>query len=369
MDENLDELTRQLEMLNDLPSEDELMNSLGGQVQPVQPIVNQQPIQQAVPQPVQMPVYTPENPTNMGVVTNTVVPTAQPIQQVIQQQINEQAQAQVVQPTTTQSIVNPQPVQQVIQQPVQQVVQQPVQTAPVDLSIFDKENDEPVFVNIGEAVQENKMPFVDLKPGEATRIMLFTKEMLTVHTHFIKDLGFIRCLSRRDDRGYVVDKAPCCMFKDDEDKEIYAKIKRILPVIEYPVSKDGKSLLANGVPQLKFMVITLADLKSLNAILLDEDKARAAMGFDFFVTIDKDDRFKTKVFSSTFNTMRGQWANEINSIIQNFNRESLVQARDEKFRKVPVEKIQQALQREEAAKQVANQFANNQTPMFGSAIQ
>lgn len=267
MSENLDELTRQLEMLNDLPTEDEVMQSLGGlnttPVQPVQQMTSQvvgvvtnnvmpNTIQQVPMQPQPVGVYT----SNTGSV---------PVQQVVQEQVNTQAAAQVVQPTTS--------------VPVNTIQQNVTQTPKADLSIFDKEDDEPVFVNIGEVVQENQIPFVDLKPGEATRIMLFTKAMLTVHTHYIQDIGSIRCLSKRDERGYVIDKAPCCMFKDDEGKEIYAKTKRILPVIEYPVSKDGKSLLANGKPQLKFMVITMADIKSLNAILLDEEKAQAAMRF------------------------------------------------------------------------------------------
>ena len=286
MEENLDELTRQLEMLNDLPTEDEIMSSLGTTIQPTT-------------QPVGVP-QTPENPLNTGVVTNSVVqpntihqiPTqvqpvgvtsvatgTQPIQPIVQEQVNQQAQVQVVQQTTT--VPFQQPVQTMSSQyagQVQSVPSQIVEQTPkADLSLFDNDDEEPVFVNIGEDVQENKIPFVDLKPGEATRIMLFTKAMLPVHTHYIQGIGSIRCLSKRDERGYVVDKAPCCMFQDDEGKEIYAKTRRILPVIEYPVSKDGKSLIANGKPQLKFMVISLNDMKSLNAILLDEEKAKAAM--------------------------------------------------------------------------------------------
>ena len=246
-----------------------------------------------------------------------------------------------------------------------QVTPQPV----TNLSLFDNDDEEPVFVNIGEVVQESKVPFVDLKPGEATRVMLFTKAMLTVYTHYIQGIGSIRCLSKRDERGYVVDKAPCCMFEDDEGNEIYAKIRRILPVIEYPVSKDGKSLIANGKPQLKFMVISLADIKSLNAILLDEEKAQAAMGFDFLVTIDKDDRFKTKVFSSTFNTIRNQWPNEIQEEIKKCTKELMLEARDEKFRKVPAERIHQALLKERADKAyIESQVNTQQSNMFGSVL-
>ena len=212
--EDLDELTRQLDMLNDLPTEDELMKSLGNTTQPV-----------GVPQ-------TPENPTNVGVVTNSVEPQQIPtsgfaqvlpntvqqvpmqpqpqgvittttgtIPQVMQEQVNAQAQAQAVVQTTT---VNPQPVQQ-SQIMTSQVTPQPV----TNLSLFDNDDEEPVFVNIGEVVQEIKVPFVDLKPGEATRVMLFTKAMLTVYTHYIQGIGSIRCLSKRDERGYVVDKDPC----------------------------------------------------------------------------------------------------------------------------------------------------------------
>lgn len=369
MDENgnLDELSRQLEMLEDLPTEDILADALGVQNTPVQQV---QP-QVGVPQ-------TPENPLNQGVVTNNIIPnTVQqvpmqpqpqgvtttttgtvPVQQVVQEQANQQAQAQVVQPSTTQIPTVG------LSQPVQQMTSQVS-----DLSIFDNDDDEPVFVNIGEVVQESKVPFVDLKPGETTRIMIFTKQMLTVHTHFIKDIGSIRCLSKRDERGYVVDKAPCCMFKDDEGKEMYAKIRRILPVIEYPVSKDGKSFIANAKPQLKFMVISLNDMKSLDAILSNEENAKAAMGFDFLVTIDKDDRWKTKVFSSTFNTIRGQFAEDIKAEISKCTKELMLEARDEKFRKVPAEKIQQALIKSQTTDAMAANMMNQQTPTLDSLLQ
>lgn len=353
--EDLDELTRQLDMLNDLPTEDEIMSSLGNTV--TQPTISQPTVQQVgVPQ-------TPENPLNLGVVTNSVV---QPIQSIMQEQVNQQAQAQVVQPTQTNGFTQP-----IVptQQPTTFTNTTALNQAPkTDLSLFDNDDEEPVFVNIGEAVQESKVPFVDLKPGEATRVMLFTKAMLTVHTHYINGIGSIRCLSKRDERGYVIDKAPCCMFEDEEGNEIYAKIRRILPVIEYPVSKDGKSLIANGKPQLKFMVISLNDIKSLNAILLDEEKAQAAMGFDFLVTIDKDDRFKTKVFSSTFNTIRAQWPNEIQEEIKKCTKDLMLEARDEKFRKVPAERIYQALQKEKADKAFIEAQAAPQPQMFGSVI-
>lgn len=355
MDENtnLDELSRQLEMLEDLPTEDVLAEALGVQ-------------QVGVPQ-------TPENPTNAGVVTNNIMPNTMqqvPMQPqperittttigtipVQQAQANQQAKAQVVQQTTT--------VPNTVQQMTSQVI-----TPVENLSIFDNEDDEPVFVNIGEVVQESKVPFVDLKPGETTRIMIFTKQMLTVHTHYIKDIGSIRCLSKRDERGYVVDKAPCCMFKDDEGKEMYAKIRRILPVIEYPVSKDGKSFIANAKPQLKFMVISLNDMKSLDAILSNEENAKAAMGFDFLVTIDKDDRWKTKVFSSTFNTIRGQFAEDIKAEISKCTKELMLEARDEKFRKVPAEKIQQALIKSQTTNAMAANMMNQQTPTLDSLLQ
>lgn len=97
-------------------------------------------------------------------------------------------------------------------------------------------------------------------------------------------------------------------------------------------------------------------------------KLKQLCGFDFLVTIDKDDRFKTKVFSSTFNTIRTQWPNEINEEVQKFNKDLIIQARDEKFRKVPVERIQQALEKEEKAKQFAEAQNQPQALIYGSTL-
>ena len=87
--EDLDELTRQLDMLNDLPTEDELMKSLGNTTQSV-----------GVPQ-------TPENPINAGVVTNNIEPQQMPTSGFAQvlpntvQQVPMQPQPQGVITTTT----------------------------------------------------------------------------------------------------------------------------------------------------------------------------------------------------------------------------------------------------------------------------
>lgn len=97
-------------------------------------------------------------------------------------------------------------------------------------------------------------------------------------------------------------------------------------------------------------------------------KQKQQCGFDFFVTIDKDDRFKTKVFSSTFNTIRSQWINEIQEETKKCTKELMIEARDEKFRKVPAERIQQALLKDQADKAFIEAQAAPQPTMFGSPI-
>lgn len=353
MPNDLDELERQMAMLEDIPTSEVVSTPVQNtvpQAQPIianvtaQPIVNTIEPQAVMQNTVPMP-QTPENPTNTGIVTNSVAQT-------IQAQVNNQVAAQVVQPSVT-SFTQP-------------IAQAPIANpqAQQNLDIFDNE-EAPVFVNISEAVDENKMPFVELKPGEATRIMLFTQRTIQVYTHYIEGLGYIRCLSKRDATGRVNMKAPCCEFKDEEGKDKYATCREILPVIEYPVGKDGKSLLANKNPELKFMLITKADRKSLNAIMGDEERTAQAMSMDFSVTIDASDRFKTKVFSSTFNTIRNQYADAINAEIAKFNDDMLLKARDERYRKVPVQAIQAELEKSRASETLVNQMMNQQIPTLG----
>ena len=316
--------------------------------------------------------YTPENPTNLGVVTNAVTPNAinqvptQPIPetavttttapaQSVQQAMQEQANANVMAQTVVQSTT-------AIPQ-----VNSTVKSAQ-DFSIFDKD-DEPVFATLGQDTTDERLPFINLKAGEATRIMIFTLDMITVFTHFVDGLGYFRCKSKRDN-GFITLKCPCCEFTTDDGKPIYAKERKILPVIEYPVSKDGKSLLAGKQPQLKFIVLSKRDMQSLNTILSpeviqDQAKLQQILGMDFSVKIEEGDTYKTKLIASTFDTIRGQFTN-IQEEVSKYNRELLVQARDERFRDVPVESMQAALDKERADRLAAQQLASTPVPTSAS---
>ena len=327
---------------------------------------------------------TPENPTNAGIVTNSTVvepntihqvamPTQQevstntiganPVAQVLQEKANNEAAAQVVHTSTTVPIQPIQPVQP-IQQPANPVATPIVSTPAQDFSIFDKD-DEPVFATLGQDTSDDRLPFINLKAGEATRIMIFTLDMITVFTHFVEGLGYFRCKSKRDN-GFITLKCPCCEFTTDDGKPIYAKERKILPVIEYPVSKDGKSLLAGKQPQLKFIVLSKRDMQSLNTILSpevvqDQAKLQQILGMDFSVKIEEGDTYKTKLIASTFDTIRGQFAN-IQEEVNKYNRDLLIQARDERFRDVPVESMQAALDKERADRLAAQQFATTPIP-------
>lgn len=302
--------------------------------------------------PVVEPAQVASAPFDGGVVMNQPVA---PVQEVAQQQANNFAAAQVVQPTTTvptHTMSNAAP------------VSAPVAPAPVqDFSIFDKD-ESPVFVKLGEDTSSDRLPFINLKAGESTRIMLFTLTMLPVFTHYIDGLGYIRCKSIRDN-GFITDKCPCCEFTNDKGEPIYAKERRILPVIEYPVSSDGKSILSGKQPQLKFIVLSKRDRETLENILADQEKIQTILGFDFLVTIKDGDTFKTKLFSSTFDTIRNQFPN-IQQEVAKYSNELLIQACNERFRNVPVESIQRVLDKERSERLAAQEMAARQAPSAAS---
>lgn len=240
----------------------------------------------------------------------------------------------------------------------------PASTVPQNFAAFD--DDEPVFATLGQDTADERLPFINLKAGESTKIMIFTLDMITVFTHFVDGLGYFRCKSKRDN-GFITLKCPCCEFTTDDGKPIYAKERKILPVIEYPVAKDGKSVLAGKQPQLKFIVLSKRDMQSLNTILSPEviqDKAKLqqVLGMDFSVKIEEGDTYKTKLIASTFDTIRGLYADTISEEIAKYDRDLLVQARDERFRTVSVESMQAALDKDRADRLAAQQLAATQVP-------
>lgn len=246
--------------------------------------------------------------------------------------------------------------------PVQPAVT-PALAATSNFAAFDE--DEPIFATLGQDTTDERLPFINLKPGEATKIMVFTLDMITVFTHFVDGLGYFRCKSKRDN-GFITLKCPCCEFTTDEGKPIYAKERKILPVIEYPVAKDGKSLLAGKQPQLKFIVLSKRDMQSLNTILSPEviqnqTKLSQVLGMDFSVKIEEGDTFKTKLIASTFDTIRNQYP-DIPKEIAKYNRDLLKQARDERFRDVPVESMLAALEKERTDRLAAQQLAATPVP-------
>lgn len=342
----IDELERQMAMLEDIPSNEVVSNVLNST--PVQPVQSAQPVQ------AQVNTIIPEAQTNLGTFSNQV---SVPVQQVVQQQENQNAAAQAVQPSTS------------VVQPVQSQVNASAQS---NIDIFDKEDDLPVFVNLGEDVQEEKIPFIRLKAGESTRIMLFTTKMIPVYTHYQKDLGYFRCISRRQPNGYIdttYGKAPCCKFLTEDGKEDYAKLKRIIPVIEYPVGKDGKSLLAGKQPQLKFLTLTKPDYDNLMPLLEDEEqRAKVLNTCDFTITVGQD-RFKKKTFALKFDTIRGQFAQTINEEIKRCTPELMLQARDEQFKKIPAARIQQVLDQETQAASIADNLMSQEIPTIDNLLQ
>lgn len=324
-DNSIEELERQMSMLESIPVMTEIPN-----VQTVTP----EPVQQTTVQQT-----TSVQPQNTNFVTSGF---AQPITTQ-----NQQSTAQVVQSTTVST------------KPKMEDILMSNTVISNDLTKFDTDFDVDI-IDITENVDESKIPFINLKPGESTRIMVFTNKMASIYSHYIKNLGYLRCLSKRDGNN-IIEKAPCCMFIDEnKGYENHGTRRFIFPVIEYPVSKDGKSLLAGKQPRLAFLNLTGQDRTSLMSVIGgDEEKTKAAMSMDLTVSIDASDTYKKKLFASTFNTFRNQYTN-INEEISKYNTEMLKQAVKESYKTVPAQTIQLELNKVRQIQQTASQLDNQQ---------
>lgn len=358
MDPELEEQMRMLEglNLNTDTKEDLLKPNLGpqetadtllGNVPFVNPNVN------SVAQP-----FTPENPNNLGVVTNSVVNNTTPISSVIQNQQNMQAAAQVVQPTTSQFV----PQAQTVNKPVQNFTHEP-STKPDDIM-----NQAPVFVNLAASTYQTKTNFLTLKEGEKTRVTLANLQFIRNHIHYIDGLGRVKCLSTYDENDrWPVNRAACCQIpkKDDPSKFENAKNRLLVPVIEYPVSKnDGKTIVQGAKPKLKMWDMNYVEEKSLMDILEnykmgDDWSSIDVSAFDLALSKGKQGEYST-ITLVNMPSWRNQFINDINSEINSITQDFYVDAYKESAKTISEDKIIKAINQKQQANQQAQQMANQQ---------
>ena len=308
---------------------------------------------------------TPENPTNAGVVTNTVVP--QPVHQVVQEQVNRQAQAQVVQQTTT----NPQA--GVSYTTVQQPASKPVAKAQ------PQQDEELVFIDLAHAVNTQKTPWLRLKDNEYSRVLfLGLDKILPQKMHYIKGLGWCKCLSTYNEDGWLETPAQCCkklvntpngptLFPrlDEDGNELKAKSRFLIPVIEYPVDKTNANKVIPGqLPKLKMWNMNAVEWGELRegvqAISENPDDLSTAdlTNVDFILHKDTTGRFKTISVKVTPKCLRENYADAINAEIAKADKEFYVTAVKEARKVVSEETMAQTLDSLEATAEAVNNAVN-----------
>lgn len=277
-----------------------------------------------------------------------------------QPQQNMQASAQVVQPTTTSSVTQFVPQAQVVNQPVQNFSNES------SAKQNDIMNQAPVFVNLAASTYQTKTNFLSLKDGEKTRVTLANLQFIRNHIHYIDGLGKIKCLSTYDENDkWPVNRAICCQIpkKDDPSKFENAKNRLLVPVIEYPVSKnDGKTIIQGAKPKLKMWDMNYVEEKSLMDILEnykvgDDWSSIDVSAFDLALSKGKSGEYAT-ITLVNMPSWRNQFINDINSEINSITQDFYTDAYRESAKVISEEKIHQAISQKQQAAQQAQQMAN-----------
>lgn len=303
-------------------------------------------------------IASPEPATPQFVAPTATATVAQPVQQVVQNQANNFAAAQVVQPTTTVAQLQ-------FTAPIASV--QPVTPAPaapaMDL------NQAPVFVNLAASAYQTKTDFLSLKDGEKTKVTLANLNFIRNHIHYIDGLGKIRCLSGYDENNrWPVNRALCCQFVDEKTgKQINAKNRLLVPVIEYPVSKtDGKTVIQGAKPKLKMWDMNYVEEKQLMDILEnyktgDDWSSIDIASFDLNLIKGKSGEFST-ITLTPMPSWRANFAADINSAIASINQDFYNDAYKESARTVTEQSIQNALAQKQQQDLLAQQLSNQTIP-------
>lgn len=305
-------------------------------------------------------IASPEPATPQFVAPTATATVAQPVQQVVQNQANNFAAAQVVQPTTT--VAQPQFTAPASPAPVQPATPAPAAPA-MDL------NQAPVFVNLAASVYQTKTDFLSLKDGEKTKVTLANLNFIRNHIHYIEGLGKIRCLSGYDENNrWPVNRALCCQFVDEKTgKQINAKNRLLVPVIEYPVSKtDGKTVIQGAKPKLKMWDMNYVEEKQLMDILEnyktgDDWSSIDITSFDLNLIKGKSGEFST-ITLTPMPSWRANFAADINAAIASINQDFYNDAYKESARTVTEQSIQNALAQKQQQDLLAQQLSNQAIP-------
>jgi len=375
-DINSDELSRQLSMIEGLDLEPEANTTIAPKVEPklvetadtllgnvpfgsvtTQDNLNVKGVntnglnntnvnsQENLYQPIVGKPFTPENPTNTGVITNTVV------------QPQTTATPNVVQQTTASTPF-------VAQQMTSQVV-----TSEPSMDM----NAAPVFVNLAASTYQTKTNFLSLKDGEKSRVTLASLNFIRNHIHYMDGIGRFKCLSTYDEANrWPINRAVCCQQfkKDDPSKYENAKNRLLVPVIEYPVSKnDGKTIVQGATPVLKMWDMNYVEEKQLMSILEEyktgEDwKSIDISSFDLSLTKGKSGEYSTITLVAV-PSWRNNFIQQINTALSGVNNDFYTDAYKESAKviseEVIINRLNQANKQKELEaeiEQMSTQFAN-----------
>lgn len=330
--------------------------------------VSANPVQTTIPQP-----QMAENPTNAGVVTNSVVNNNSGLSVSNSQLASE---ADVVQTTVTRAVPQPQ-VTNTVQQAVNTVAKTTV--PPAKPATAPANNDEVVFIDLARAVNTQKTPWLKLKDNEWSRVLILDlKKAIPIKVHYIKGLGFVKCLSTYTPEGWLDQPALCCKKRgptgeliprlDEDGNEIKAKSRFLVPVIEYPVDKSNANKLVPGqTPVLKMWNMNVVEwgdlLNAVKACADDPDDLSTAdlTNVDFLLNKDTSSRFKTINISASPKCLRGNFEANIQAEIAKFTQEFYTTALKESRKIASEETIANSYAAQEAVNNAVNSVIENQS--------
>ena len=299
-----------------------------------------------------------------------------PAQQFAEAQVVQPTQTQVSQPVDTMTI---RPAEKPAKSIAVNVAPQPVVTNKPVAPVAD--SDEIVFVDLARAVNTQKTPWLRLKDSERSRVLIPNLgKAISMKVHYMKGLGYFKCLSSYTPEGWLDQPALCCRKRDpltgtlvprlDEDgNEIKAKNRYLLPVIEYPVDKSNhNSLIPGQVPQLKMWNMNAVEWNDLISAVQGcadnpEDLSTADLSnIDFALYKDTSSKFKTISISVTPKTFRPQFEAQIQAELAKLNdTEMYTDALKEARKLVPIEVILNNYANQEAMNAAVEDAMNNST--------
>jgi len=285
------------------------------------------------------------------------------------------AEAQVVQPTQTTVVSQPVKTTVINNSQPQPIVTSKQPVAPV------ADSDEIVFVDLARAVNTQKTPWLRLKDNERSRVLIPNLgKAIPMKVHYMKGLGYFKCLSSYTPEGWLDQPAECCRKRDlltgtlvprlDEDgNEIKAKNRYLLPVIEYPVDKSNHNSLVPGqVPQLKMWNMNAVEWNDLISAVQgcadnpDDLSTADLSNIDFALYKDTSSRFKTISISVTPKTFRPQFEAQIQAELAKLNDTEMYKDALKEARKVvPIEVILNNYANQEAMNAAVEDAMNNST--------